>query len=493
MQWNKSIYVGNKLTGIHLHLIKVNKIIILYTNLLGIFLHNFPIEAKPTDYKNWTTYTTNSVYKSLYQIENKNFTVMNIKHMWHFLIRNSHDLYNLQKKNFSRRFRVSEVVPIIGRIHCCSGFTIAEQMERIFFRIYPKFRPHPFLKIKINFLQINLISVGFDFRSSEYLRVFNGYSYASTHLRKYFVGKMNAFTLYSMDDRLRFTLNVVPSQKTKLEFMFTVIDSSFIAKLHCKLETADVSKSLLFGYQYYAVFSSKYHLKSFHIVLDKLLKVKLKFPIGNDAFMKRKIELHDGPDDQIKQIKHIRGQIMLSTFQCYLKVYGENIRNLTSGISISSKRQKPLKNITINTSTKFTLNMCKQIDPVHCIVQFNTNNMYLNMTLISMTYNGPNIYDCAFGGLTYHGVKLNKSNYLPSLCDSYIQVPEYNSYDKVPMHYVSTEIYLLLIIYGYYPYNKDMDVNIEISLTPCRGIVCLDDEVCKYYHLVKYDTKCGFK
>ena len=101
-----------------------------------------------------------------------------------------------------------------------------------------------------------------------------------------------------------------------------------------------------------------------------------------------------------------------------------------------------------------------------------------------MTFDGPNIEHCAFGGLTYHGInKEVKSNkFLTTLCDSYTQTPEYNSFDKVPMNYVTTEFFLLIIIYGYYPYNQNMEVNIKISLTPCRGIIFLSNPKCKYIY-----------
>ena len=116
-----------------------------------------------------------------------------------------------------------------------------------------------------------------------------------------------------------------------------------------------------------------------------------------------------------------------------------------------------------------------------------------------MIYNGPNALDCTFGGLTYHGIakqvrhrprmlpKSARRNYrqhfVTTLCDSYTQTPENNSIAKVPMNYVSTESYLLIIIYGYYPYNEDMYIDIEISLTPCKGILCLNDKECKYNSL----------
>ena len=441
-----------------------------------LFFHTLFTCGSTIKYKNWTNYVNGSPFKSLDQLDQNDFTTMNVKYTWQYLLLNSLEFFNLQNKNFSH---FSNVKSIIGRVHCCSGFPIYKQMNSIYFSQTFYFRTHAFLKMKVTFLEINLIISKFNIFASEYLHIYNGFQYDCNIRGKYLLGKRNIFDLFSTVRNLLFRSNVIPSLQTKYKLFFTVIDSSLITIFHCsskKKEKKEVENPLYFPfkYQYYAILHQTIHLKSFHIVVDKLLRVKIKV---QNSLMKE-IELHDGPDDRTKVIKQIGNQIIMSTFQCYLKIYGNDAKNLSSGIRITTVKQEILYNITINSSFTFSSDMCRKADPLHCIVFFNARNMYLNMSLINMTFSGPNTKRCAYGGLSYHGVKVKK--YLATLCDNYTQTPEYNSFDKVPMNYVSTESYLLLILYGYHPYNKDMDVNIEIALTPCRGIICLDDQTCKY-------------
>ena len=368
---------------------------------------------------------------------------------------------------------------VTGTIQCCLGLTIEEQKSGIFTGFEWHFRPDPRLRMNITFMGTNLIQ---SYRNTdyEYLLVKSDFS-PSSYLNLYIKGKTSIFTILMNWKILKIFLKCFPSKYTKINLIFSVFDKSLITFSFFTRRTVDAPKSFSHKFMYHTIFYNNLHYKTFHIALNKLQKVKLRFiqqSLSNTP-EKRQIELHDGPDDQTKIIKNIGSQIILSTFQCYLKVYAEQKHHLTAGISISSVKQKILHNIEINSSVIFSLDMCGQKDPLHCIIKLNTMEGYLNMSLKNMTYTGPNSIHCLYGGITYHGINVKMRNYLTSLCDSYTQTPENNSFDKVPMNYVSTESKLLIIVYCYHPYNRGMDLNLDISLSPYRGIICLNDRACK--------------
>ena len=61
-----------------------------------------------------------------------------------------------------------------------------------------------------------------------------------------------------------------------------------------------------------------------------------------------------------------------------------------------------------------------------------------------------------------------------TFCDSYTQNPRYNSFDKIPMDFITTSSHVLIVIYGHSPYNREMDVNFSITLTKCKGLIPCD-------------------
>ena len=436
----------------------------------------FIFPTSSSEFKNWATYIDNCLFKSALQINKNNFKIITMITYSKHLKRYSSKLYNLQKMEFSYPSVI--VKSILGTTNCCPSFTSVETVYRKPF--YWKFKPDPRIKMKVTFMKVQLV------RENLYFKTFANREYESVHAASdsipsrhkdiFWTGKTSTFSIYSVGKYLNITLRCFPSAYTKLSFIYTVVDNSSLSILYWRRRLVDSQSSFPTHYMYHTIVDQEIHSKSFHIMLNKLLRVKLKFI--NQDFIWRKIELYDGPDDQTKLIKQTGSQKILSTFQCYLKVNTKNSHKSTSGITILSVKQKIMHNITINRSLDFSFNMCKHKEPQHCIVQFNANNIYLNMSIINMTYNGPNTYGCAFGGLTYHGVNAKVRN--TPLCDSYTQNPSRSSCDKVPMNYVSTDFDLLIIIYGYSPYNKDMEINMKISLTPCRGIMCLFDDACKY-------------
>ena len=103
-----------------------------------------------------------------------------------------------------------------------------------------------------------------------------------------------------------------PSLKRKTVFVISVVDSFALTDFYYKLNRESGFKSFPLKFEYHIVFYKTNHLKAFHIVLNKLFRVKLRLTSGYQP--QRTIEVYDGPDDQTKLINQIRTQIILSTF-----------------------------------------------------------------------------------------------------------------------------------------------------------------------------------
>ena len=142
--------------------------------------------------------------------------------------------------------------------------------------------------------------------------------------------------------------------------------------------------------------------------------------------------------------------------------------------------------------------MCKKGNFLFCLIYLTTETKYLNISLVNMTFNGPLFKDCAFEGITYFQDILSNNHSdsykeMKTMCENFTQ--ESVSFSKIPMDFVSTEYNSVILIYGYYPYVDDMEVNLEISPTPCKGLIqCFRGDMffsilkcqIKYHNLIQY-------
>ena len=63
------------------------------------------------------------------------------------------------------------------------------------------------------------------------------------------------------------------------------------------------------------------------------------------------------------------------------------------------------------------------------------------------------------------------------LCNCYTKVPKQQSFDRVPMDFVTSGSSVWIIVFGYHPYNKGMKLELQVSVTPCRGIFPCEGEL----------------
>ena len=220
--------------------------------------------------------------------------------------------------------------------------------------------------------------------------------------------------------------------------------------------------------------------------MNKLYKIALKFSENNDPVLK--MNIYDGPDSSTQLIKFKGNYIAMSTFQCYLE-----LQAILDGNFYLCSRFKELKfnavifssenvrsdyiYLEVITPAIITLDKCKKEYVIYCVYSITTDTMYLNVSMINMTYTGPNIKNCIFGGIAYYQNEYvtpkNQSilKEMKTMCDTYTRNPRKNSFDKLAMDIVSTESNILIVMYRYHAYYTGMEVTLNISVVPCKGIL----------------------
>ena len=91
---------------------------------------------------------------------------------------------------------------------------------------------------------------------------------------------------------------------------------------------------------------------------------------------------------------------------------------------------------------------------------------YINVSLLSLNYNGPDVGYCKYGGLAIYDYVGNtmKEEFLQ--CDNWLAMSSNDQFNKVV---ISNKWNIFLIFYSYEPYS-DIDIQMIIQPTACQGI-----------------------
>ena len=143
-------------------------------------------------------------------------------------------------------------------------------------------------------------------------------------------------------------------------------------------------------------------MRSYFIAVGKLERLRIKFKFNRTNIMK-KFYLYDGPDDvspliktinshQIHTTGFVEGGAILSTFHGYLKYYA---MVPFFYVEIYSIMQSNTQVIDVSSNVKLNLSSCykKYSFRYHCIINLTTPTSYINISLSSMIYIGPNIIE----------------------------------------------------------------------------------------------------
>ena len=432
-----------------------------------------------------------------------------MKHVLEDLKRNSEKLRNLLYRNFSTSNKIKSV---IGIISCCANVVFRLQLAEIRIQRSWVFNTNPELKVNATFMEVNLAKNRADHYEvaesvtsmdrvnllvDEFLKITasnKDKDFRFSYFIHYLMGKRDIFTIISSHQFLEIVLICFPSAMTKLNIFFTTIDTAFIKGFRNKFYERDTNvlamrQMLDITYYYYQLqFGQNTEMRSFYIIVNKLTKVLLRLILKNKRQVKE-LELHDGPSEQSPLVEFTgRGYSILSTFQAYLKIYANSFDDASNLIQCNIVELKGKFNHykIIDQTWTFNQSLCALVY-THCIINVTTKHIskHLNVSLTDMTYNGPNIMSCYFGGISYFEfqTKLDAGKYwiqeddyvqTKTFCDSYTHKPKNSSFDMVPMDVVTVRNYVLIVIYGPHPYTKGMKVRIRISITPCKGILPCD-------------------
>ena len=248
-------------------------------------------------------------------------------------------------------------------------------------------------------------------------------------------------------------------------------------------------RSFLYKYQYYKKFGTVEELSSvfpfswnhvyfigthyyysWNIIVAKMYKLIidiLKDPLKS----KETLILFDGPDFQCS---HFQMDTVInftaSSFQVSI-LYFSSYNNITI-IFASSITKKTIENYNFYKITKnISLNtkdfLCAQKIDILCAIKIHVQKKYfVNMTLLSLKYSGPNIGYCKYGGLSIYDNVSNNLTEVLLVCDNMFPASILSSSKRVV---VSSKQSLFLIFYSYWPYSK-IELKMTVEPTICKGV-----------------------
>ena len=465
-------------------------------------------------YNNYIAYLDNILFKNLklhlkYNYR-ENTNVRDILSILHF---NSAYLRGFIRANFSPYIFITSIV---GSIWCCtlpSHITKVDECSSNSKEIFWTFYTSPKFQINSTFLEANMMHELEEDCLRSWMAYFSTWAkywkiqfvksqeilFLDTALEKMFMGEVlsalcftgrrNAFYVISPRNKLFIGYLYTPTWLPGLYFLFSMVDSRKVKEFTVDWKYRNAyPPMLLISSIKLAKGYTEVTILSYLVLRGKLEKVAIILPYHKPSIIK----LFDGPDDQSPSVNSKEGYILFSTFQCFLKVYNESFAGFISNITMISIKQDIYKYITVNNTMQLSMNICSQKLVLHCILNITaTDDMYLNVSIVKMDYLGPNIRKCHFGGVSYYEV-YNESEERKSFCGVYMQYPSNYSFLPVPMNYVSTGHSVLIVFYGYYPFIDTMEINMEITLTPCKGIYfCGNSKYTYIYTQVKKILSIG--
>ena len=108
---------------------------------------------------------------------------------------------------------------------------------------------------------------------------------------------------------------------------------------------------------------------------------------------------------------------------------------------------------------------CVRRSMVLCAFNFNViGHFFVNVTLLSFNYSGPNVGYCKYGGLSIYDNAKNATEEVLLLCNNWLS-PSSNAKRTI----VSTTQSVYLVFYSYYPYSE-ITVQLRIQPSSCQGV-----------------------
>ena len=407
-------------------------------------------------YKIWTAYTDTSVYTSLYESAMFIEYFKTCNFYLSYLCYKSLNNLKLMRYNF---VKTSMIKYIGGQINTNKYFSyLGNEYKTI---IDWEFSLH--IRLKMNFT-FTLFNIGNNGNRNEGL-IFWWSMRKSTSI----AGFRNKFIYIPQNKHFEVECYILYSTKPKLVFEFSVIDSKSITDFDFRQQINFFPNNFTNStYLSRIIYFNEIIITSYLIITKKVDKITVVFePLDNVPYI---VTLFDGPDDH-RQMIHVTNKVMvMSLFQCFLKLYCETDIFCMGEIKVSSKPQKAVK-VNFTSPLIITQNMCKYGDPLYCLYNITIEKMYLNISFNSMTFYGPTSLNCLFGGVAFYQQSNKEYFQSQAHCRNYSLLSRNNLFDPQPNAVITSSSNIYIIVFGYYPYIKGMKFSITITLTPCKGLL----------------------
>ncbi len=278
------------------------------------------------------------------------------------------------------------------------------------------------------------------------------------------VGRRNKLLIVSEDKSFNLFVFLLFSPEKKVKISLQIVDVNSLTNFTFR----DKGTTRNTFQVTHIIYPNKRASVGFSIILSKVCKLIL------DLTGAQQLRLYDGPDQHRDPVV-ISGQTaVMSAFLCYLLVFSKTEdKDLSLNIHFYGEHIH-MPQWTIKTAESISFERCTQ--RVHCVLNVSSEIGFINVSVESLKFLGPNLYDCSFGGVSYfypekHNNRNQQKRYVEvnSLCGNLTNQPRMNTFDMMPMPYVSPSSSMVIVISRFQSVGE-MEVNLTISTTKCRGM-----------------------
>ncbi len=272
-----------------------------------------------------------------------------------------------------------------------------------------------------------------------------------------YCGQHSAFNLYTSFTKIYISIGKLSSIRFHFEASFTVVDKSVVENVFLKSASYNLAPEQIF------LFPRLDLIVVYFLQVKRLAHILLHLHAFHISFTKG--ILYDYPFLSSNFVTLTSQFFETSTFQCVLSVWINESHRFLKNTSHFSFQQKP-----VNQSDEFYLaghTPCEYVLPNqkcfenHCLYRFSAdNNSHINITTMSITYNGAHSADCKFGA--FLTAEMLPDEYVESqlVCETHEPT------QRQSRHLYSIASTLFVVVFWYVNYSN-ITVFINAQLTVC--------------------------
>ncbi len=215
-------------------------------------------------------------------------------------------------------------------------------------------------------------------------------------------------------------------------------------------------------------------IQTYYIAVSKYKQVCMK--MRNTTLCK----VVDGPLPQGRVIQSAVN-MCLTTFQGLLMCQKNMIKkkgdNFSSSITYQGTDKLSFSHFQeqheISVLSVPEIHHCQSVETLHCVIQLEVSqHLYVNLTILNMTFSGMSTEDCKFGGFTVYEGK----EHILDTCVDY-------GTDRPPRNIYSTQHSMKLVAYSYFTMSS-VYLMLKLSTTQCKPLrlnICKLHFACNHY------------